>query len=120
MDLGSTSPSCRPSPPPEAKAILNAIPRRVVHPPYPPPPAPHATGEPQDLPTPHLEANTGEDATPTQSLHTQRGLADRDGLLGEEGVERSANHQRDQLVAGNLAGAAGGYMLAIAQHGDTI
>ncbi len=47
-------------------------------------------------------------------------LARRRGALGEQRVDRPADHLRDQRLVGHLGEGAGGHAAAVAEHGEPI
>src|SRR5262249_62026866 len=61
------------------------------------PPGADETRQPDDLAAPELERDVREDSVAGQALDAKRDVADRRFFLREEGVERAADHEADDL-----------------------
>ncbi|MGC0386981.1 hypothetical protein RKD33_007198 [Streptomyces sp. SAI-129] len=83
-------------------------------------PAPHQSGQRDDLAAPHLEGDVGEDALAGQPAHAQGGLARGDLLFGVQLVEVAADHAAHQVVLGHARQELAGDPGAVAQGGDPL
>ena len=70
-------------------------------------PAADQAGDAENLAAPQREGNVANVAAVIEVRHLQHGVADRGFGLGEQAVDRPADHHRDELLLVDLADVLG-------------
>ena len=80
----------------------------------------HEAGQADDLAATELERDVREDTAAGQAFRLEHDIADLGVLLREEGVERAAHHQADDLALRELGNRLGLDVPAVAEDGDDV